>query len=193
MYMQLIQLKSFTPCFFLHVLPDLKEQQFDYMAHCPCYSISPPLQFSSNDPAKGDVSLELDDYGQMEIPTSFLQNRIAFEYYQLFQSLHQQEVQLPHTTLLHLTLRQKKQFTLHHLLLPLPFMQRTHPPPAVCTFSDSFFILDENGFTPDSSRGHRIVKWDGESTVTQREAMQFNLQLMKWRLFPSLNVASFAQ
>lgn len=54
----------------------------------------------------------------------------------------------------------------------------------------SLFSVDENGFTAESSRGHRIVKWNGDSTTVQHEAMQFNLQLMKWRLFPSLDVTS---
>ena len=133
-YTRLTQLQSFTPCFFLHVLPDLKEQQFDYLAHCPCYSLSPLLRFTSNDPTKGDYSLELDDYGQVEIPTVFLQNRIAFEYYTLFQSLQKQKgVHLPHTTLLELTVRQKKQFTLRHLLLSLTFVELVHASPATCT------------------------------------------------------------
>ena len=189
-YKQLIQSQAFSPCFYLHVLPDLKEQQFDFISHFPCFEVSPPLQFTMNDTAKGQVALQLDDYGQDPNPTSFVQNRITYEFYRLFHKLkHEAGVSLPHSVLLEVTLRQKKQFASRSLLVHITFPQLVHTPPSVCGASSPPSRIDSNGFTAESSRGHRIIRFKSDDSAVQKEAMEFNIQLMKWRLFPSLDVA----
>lgn len=50
---------------------------------------------------------------------------------------------------------------------------------------------DENGFDAESERGYRCIDLPSQSKEVQAEAMRFNIQLMKWRLFPSLDVRHF--
>lgn len=47
---------------------------------------------------------------------------------------------------------------------------------------------DENGFDSDSERGFRCLNIPLENKGVQTEAIHYNIELMKWRLFPSLDV-----
>ena len=113
------------PTFYLHVYAELKANQFDYKAHFPCFSPSHRLTFTCNS-ILNDISNQViyDDYGQQMVPTTLLENMIAYSYCSAFARLKaDKDISLPFPYPFRLLIRQKKQITMRCLEIAMPFTQ----------------------------------------------------------------------